>query len=522
MKLTVMMRAFSIRTRMRGAIAMVLTLFALVGVIGISGGWLLRELNREFMAHSIAEIKASTDLRRTLGEVRLHEQALLIDHARPQAVDAHRAEWNASIEATRRGLQKMLEGEEDEDNPLAREAIGLLDGYRDACARVFDDVRRGAYMNADVADQQLAAAKALTKDIERHVTKIVEIVDQEAIETQAEFAKTMDHVLMAFVGVLALTLCVVVPLTLLNSSSITQPIEYASQVAHSIAQGDLSRSIEVEGHDEAAQMLESLRAMQQSLTGMVSHLRDSSHNIQRASAEVAQGNNDLSQRTEHSATSLQQTASSIVELTRHVGQSADSAATATQLAAAAAGVAEQGGHMVSEVVATMDEIRSSSHRIADIIGVIDSIAFQTNILALNAAVEAARAGEQGRGFAVVAGEVRSLAQRSAAAAREIKDLIGSSVERVEAGSRLVKNAGTTMSEIVASVQRVSHMIGEISSAAHEQSGGIAQVNAAVNHLDQMTQQNAALVEQSAAAAESLKAQASRLNEVVDTFCLEPA
>ena len=244
--------------------------------------------------------------------------------------------------------------------------------------------------------------------------------------------------------------------------------------------------------------------------------------VQHASTEIAGGNQDLSRRTEQTASQLQQAASAMAQLTGTVQQSADSAAQANQLAASATEVAQRGGQVVSQVVHTMQEINTSSKRIADIIAVIDGIAFQTNILALNAAVEAARAGEQGRGFAVVASEVRSLAQRSAAAAREIKSLIGASVDSVEAGSKLVADAGATMGEIVASVQRVTDIIGEISSAAHEQNQGIRQINGAVGELEQMTQQNAALVEQSAAAAESLLQQAARLNEVVGGFRVKAA
>ncbi|NHK98059.1 chemotaxis protein [Rubrivivax benzoatilyticus] len=251
----------------------------------------------------------------------------------------------------------------------------------------------------------------------------------------------------------------------------------------------------------------------------LAEVRASADSIRTASNEIATGNLDLSQRTEQTAGSLQQTASSMEQLTGNVRQSADAARQANQLAGSAADTAQRGGEVVAQVVSTMDQINTSSKKIADIIGVIDGIAFQTNILALNAAVEAARAGEQGRGFAVVAGEVRALAQRSASAAREIKTLIGDSVDKVEAGARLVGDAGSTMQEIVASVQRVSDIIGEISAATAEQSSGIAQVNGAVNQLDQMTQQNAALVEQSAAAAGSLREQGTRLAELVATFHL---
>ncbi len=270
----------------------------------------------------------------------------------------------------------------------------------------------------------------------------------------------------------------------------------------------------------AGSLLAGLHAMVQSVRSTVIQVRNSTDSIGTASAEIATGNQDLSSRTEQTASNLQQAASSMEQLTGTVKQSADSARHANQLASSAAEVAARGGAVVAQVVTTMDEINASSKKIADIIGVIDGIAFQTNILALNAAVEAARAGEQGRGFAVVASEVRSLAGRSAEAAKEIKGLIGVSVEKVQGGSKLVADAGRTMTEIVSSVKRVSDIIGEITAAAAEQSQGINEVNGSVAQLDQMTQQNAALVEQSAAAAESLKEQAARLSSVVATFRLD--
>jgi methyl-accepting chemotaxis protein len=281
--------------------------------------------------------------------------------------------------------------------------------------------------------------------------------------------------------------------------------------------GDLSTDIRVLGGGESVAALTALKHLQGELRKTITSIRSGTHEVSTASSEIATGNQDLSQRTEQTASNLQQTASSLSQLTGNVRQSADAAAQANQLASSATQVARRGGTVVSQVVSTMEEINSSSKKIADIIGVIDGIAFQTNILALNAAVEAARAGEQGRGFAVVAGEVRSLAQRSAEAAKEIKSLIGTSVDKVETGSKLVQDAGSTMDEIVASVQRVTDIIGEISAAALEQSQGIGQVNEAVTRLDQMTQQNAALVEESAAAAESLKDQAHRMTTVVANY-----
>ena len=293
----------------------------------------------------------------------------------------------------------------------------------------------------------------------------------------------------------------------------------AVSVTNEVASGNLAADVQTDRHDEVGDLMRALATMTQQLSSSLQTVLHSSASIQSASAEIATGNQDLSQRTEQTASNLQMAASSMEQLTGTVKQSADSARQANQLASSAAEVAARGGAVVSQVVSTMDEINTSSKKIADIIGVIDGIAFQTNILALNAAVEAARAGEQGRGFAVVASEVRSLAGRSAEAAKEIKGLIGASVERVEAGSRLVADAGQTMSEIVGSVQRVSDIIGEITAASAEQSDGIGQVTTSVSKLDQMTQQNAALVEQSAAAAESLKDQAGRLAQVVGAFRL---
>jgi len=303
---------------------------------------------------------------------------------------------------------------------------------------------------------------------------------------------------------------------------ISARLRQAMALTRHIADGDLSTRVDHHGSDEVAQTLDALATMQTRLHGTIGEVRAAVLAIETAAAEIASGTNDLSARTEQSASSLQQTASSMEELTGTVKSAAASATVASELARSASAVAESGGTVVAQVVSTMEQINTSSRRIGEIIGVIDGIAFQTNILALNAAVEAARAGEHGRGFAVVASEVRSLAQRSAEAAREIKGLIGASVDRVDAGSRLVGQAGSTMTDIVASVRRVSDVITEISLAAGEQTQGLGQINGAVADLDSMTQQNAALVEQSAAAAMSMREQTSRLARAVEAFRLQPA
>jgi methyl-accepting chemotaxis protein len=307
--------------------------------------------------------------------------------------------------------------------------------------------------------------------------------------------------------------------TMVLIRQIRQPLKEAIAVAEKIAAGDLSVKVEVDRGDEFGEMMRAIAHMQDQLVHLVADVRHGTVSIATASEEIATGNQDLANRTEQTASNLEKTASSMEQLTVTVKQSADSARQANQLAASAAQVAQRGGNVVSQVVSTMDEINASSRKISDIISVIDGIAFQTNILALNAAVEAARAGEQGRGFAVVASEVRSLAGRSADAAKEIKLLINTSVDKVQGGSALVAQAGATMTEIVTSVQRVTDIMGEITAATSEQAQGIAEVNTAVNQLDQMTQQNAALVEQSAAAASSMKDQAHRLAEVVASFKL---
>jgi methyl-accepting chemotaxis protein len=324
--------------------------------------------------------------------------------------------------------------------------------------------------------------------------------------------------LMIALGVVCLLLSVVCAWLL--SGTITKPLVQASKVARQVAEGDLTARIDNQRTDEVGQLLSSLQEMQASLVRVVSNVRAGSENVATASAEIAQGNDDLSSRTESQASALEQTAASMEELSSTVRQNADNARQANQLAMSASTVAIQGGEVVNQVVETMKGINDSSQKIADIIGVIDGIAFQTNILALNAAVEAARAGEQGRGFAVVASEVRSLAQRSADAAKEIKNLINASVERVAQGTAQVDQAGVTMTEVVSSIRRVTDIMGEISAASNEQALGVAQVGEAVTQMDQATQQNAALVEEMAAAASSLRSQSNELVQVVAVFKLD--
>ena len=348
------------------------------------------------------------------------------------------------------------------------------------------------------------------------------LVGTEIADGRLEFERTQAdgrRLIMTVAGLSATALVLGALLAWLITRSITRPLAQAVDIAEAVARGDLTQQAVVRSNDETGRLLNALGAMVTSLVKVVGAVRSSSDSIATGSNQIATGNSDLSQRTEEQASNLQQTAASMDQLSSTVKATAETAQQAAELAAQSSEVAARGGTVVSQVVSTMEDIAASSKRIANIIGVIDGIAFQTNILALNAAVEAARAGELGRGFAVVASEVRSLAQRSADAAREIKTLIGASVDRVEAGSRLVVDAGSTMQEILAQVRKVADLLGEISSATTEQTTGIGQVSDAVAQLDQVTQQNAALVEESAAAAESLRQQADNLVEVVQVFRL---
>ena len=376
----------------------------------------------------------------------------------------------------------------------------------------------GTSISASIAKgQSTAAFNAIADEYVGLTDALVKYESQRAEESGAAIAAAV--MATSVVNIVCGVVCALfsIALGIVLTRSIVGPVQAAQKAADRIASGDLTGNCRSDGTDETAQLVTSLGKMQDSLTRIVREIRSSTEQIQVASTQVASGNQDLSARTEQTAGSLQQAASSMDELNSTMRHSADAATQAHGLANSASQIATRGGQVVSQVVSTMDEINASSKKIADIIGVIDGIAFQTNILALNAAVEAARAGEQGRGFAVVAGEVRSLAQRSAEAAKEIKSLIGASVDKVESGARLVQDAGSTMEEIVSAVRRVSEVLGEITTAASEQAGGIQLVNDAVNNVDQMTQQNAALVEESAAAAESMRDQAGKLARTVEQF-----
>ena len=516
------MRQFTIRLRMLGAIAVVLGLLGLLGLLGgagMLGMFRIHAMSEDFVANSFAEAVHMADLRGAMGAVRQHEKDMIIAYEKPEVVKAAHTQWLGSLEQAKKVAARFLEGPQDDDNAIVQAIVKRLDGYHDQFAHVARQLEAGGYDTATIANRMSGKAVAEFGEADKLLKELDDVLRGEVAVIVATEKKVANQTLWLFALAVLITVVVVVPLTLLNMQSICRPLADARRLAQAIAGGDLSQHIATEGQDEVADLQRALADMQQGLGALVAQVRDASGNIALASQEIASGNQDLSARTEQTASHAQEAVASLSQITANVQQTASSSQTANQLAVSASGTATRGGSVVEQAVASMHEISASSRKIGDIIGLIDSIAFQTNILALNAAVEAASAGEQGRGFAVVASEVRSLAQRAAAAASDIKGLIHNSVTAVDGGVRHVEDAGAAMKEIVASVQRVGDIIGEITASASEQTAGIGQVNQSVGEIDRMTQQNAALVEESAAAAESLREQAQRLSQVVQQFHL---
>ena len=510
----------SIRARLYFGTIFSLVLLVIIGAMGFIALDRTRGTLEVLFSQRVQTLTDMSDLRTALGDLRRAEKDIIINFNNTVEVAALRESWGKTLAALRKSLAEVRQVQAGDAAFVAAidKSLDEIKQYEAGIVPIFDQIERAQIDGAGggaYADRLKTHMEATDQLFSRLATSAREQM-QEARQGVDTLAATMS----GLIGVaLVLALAVLIPLTYLSVRSITRSLAQARDLAERIAGGDLSRDTQALNHDEVGQLVTAMGRMQQSLRGLVHQVQDAAGNISTASTEIATGNNDLSQRTEQTAANLEEAASSMEMLTSTVQQSAQASRQASDFASSAAEVAARGGAVVSQVVSTMDQITTSSRKIADITGVIDSIAFQTNILALNAAVEAARAGEQGRGFAVVASEVRSLAQRSAGAAKEIKELIGSSVERVEDGSRLVSQAGQTMTEIVGSVRRVSGIIHEITASAAEQSDNIGHISQSVTQLDQKTQQNAALVEQSTAASESLREQALQLTRAVSQFKL---
>ncbi len=508
---------FSIGTRLKIGFGLVVLLMVLMAVVSSVRFFSLGATNKHMITSDWASAATSINV-----EVAARENAALTLTLIITPDQAQRSKYYGRIDANRKAIDlamKKLEDhvETEKEKALLAKIQETRKTYLLSYGKVADLVE---------ADQRDDAAKLMRNEtlpaldaMLEHIRAMVEQQKTEVADAAKDIQGSIESSLTLMVMLGGLGLLVGAAFSVLTARSIVNPLAEAVSVAQRVAQGDLTTRIEVKSSDETGQLLQALKDMNVSLDKTVGEVRVSTETIATASQQIAAGNQDLSGRTESQASSLEETASSMEELTSTVKQNADNARQANQLVISASSVAVRGGQVVAQVVDTMSATKDSSRKIVDIIGVIDGIAFQTNILALNAAVEAARAGEQGRGFAVVASEVRSLAQRSASAAKEIKALIGDSVEKVDGGSKLVDEAGQTMELIVTSVKQVADIMSEITAASQEQSSGIEQVSDAITQMDEMTSQNAALVEQAAAAAQSLQDQAASLSQAVSVFKL---
>ncbi len=511
------MNNFKISTRLAGTFAILVAVLLAVVAVAWSQLAAMGAQTHEITENWLPSVELVNQLDTGLSDARIYELRHVMA-AGAQAMAGHEKamrQLQERLDMIKKSYEALISS--PEERTLYDEFVADRAKYVALSAKMFELSRSN--------DKEQAAALLDGESLRLYekssatLLKLVELNGKGARDDaqQAGQIESQARIVMVTTAALAVSFAALAALWLIRS--ITRPLAQAVNVADRIADGDLNVEIAGQGRDETGQLLGALQRMQHSLVSTVSTVRQNAEGVASASAEIASGNNDLSNRTEQQASALQETAASMEQLGSTVRQNADSAKQANQLAVNASTVAEQGGQVVSQVVETMKEINASSTRIADIISVIDGIAFQTNILALNAAVEAARAGEQGRGFAVVAGEVRSLAGRSAEAAKEIKSLITASVERVEQGSTLADKAGTTMTEVVGAIRRVTDIMGEISAASSEQAASVGQVGEAITQMDQTTQQNAALVEEMAAAASSLNSQAGELVSAVEVFKL---
>ncbi|AJK46692.1 methyl-accepting chemotaxis protein [Burkholderia plantarii] len=508
-----------IGVRLACAFAVTLVLLCMVGALALIQASRIHDKTTDLAANWLPSVQTLGDVRAYANTVRRSSTSRLValDEKDRDSYWARHETAAAKLDATMKKYERFISSQEE--NELFLQTKTAWAAYSEVDARLnqlsqsvdhFDDARRLA------AGESSRLFSTFADLVERDIALNAASAARASAEADESYRSAIWLTTVLIVIALGMSLVVAYFIT----RSITMPIRTSVTIAETVARGDLTSRIEVAGRDETSQLLRALKSMNERLAEVVGRVRSGSDSIATGAAQIAAGNSDLSQRTEEQAASLEETAASMEQLTATVKQNTESAQQGNSLAANASEVARRGGDVVGRVVTTMREISASSAKVGEIISVIEGIAFQTNILALNAAVEAARAGDQGRGFAVVAGEVRTLAQRSATAAKEIKTLIESSVERVQVGSGLVDEAGRTMEEVVQSVQRVADLMGEITAASVEQRTGIEQVNIAVTQMDEVTQQNAALVEEASAAAQSMASQSNALRETVSIFRLD--
>ncbi|MFZ6847599.1 DUF2959 family protein [Undibacterium sp. RuRC25W] len=498
-------------------------LLVLTAFIGIFSIYVLASVNHsatELGTNWMPSVKAAMGVKERLSRIRSQEAQLVFAET-PEEITKYEnrvKEAVTGLKESKTAYSALIS--EPEERKLYEEYVQAETAYLQITDKMI--ALKKANNSAEAIALMRGESSKLNTNMRELVDKLVTVNSDGGIKAYQSGIVIYEHSRNLILILIVVSLVIGFMLAFWIAGIVSRPLQYAVKVAQTVAAGDLTIHIDVDSNDETGMLLQALKEMNDSLMKVVTQVRKGTDEITYASADIAKGNMDLSNRTENQASSLEETASSMEEITSTIQHNADNARQANQLSHSASEVAQRGGHVVSQVVSTMGSINESSKKIVDIIAVIDGIAFQTNILALNAAVEAARAGEQGRGFAVVASEVRNLAQRSAGAAKEIKELINDSVSKVSEGSRLVDQAGSTMSEVVESVKRVSDIISEITAAGLQQSAGISQINDAVTEMDTLTQQNAALVEQAAAAATSLQEQAQNLSEVVSVFKLDAA
>ena len=508
----------NIARKLTMAFAVVIAMTCFLGVFSIGQLVKVNQASTDIATNWMPAVRYLGQMQASLSRYRISEAThiLLAEEAEMAATDKSLATRVETLRKQQANYAALVS--EPEERRIYAELQTALDAYMAQSGKLAALSREGKKDEARALFR--GESNKVFRQVNEQLDALVKINDEGSAASNSSASATFAMSRNLIVTILLVLIGVGLALALFVARTVAVPLREAVAIARRVADGDLTGSIVAHSTDETGQLMHSLKAMNDSLLRVVGEVRSGTDTIATASAQIASGNLDLSSRTEEQASSLEETASAMEQLTSTVRQNADNARQANQLAQSASGTASDGGKVVGQVIETMESISASSRKIVDIISVIDGIAFQTNILALNAAVEAARAGEQGRGFAVVASEVRNLAQRSAAAAREIKELIVDSVNKVDSGTSLVQQAGSTMSEVVASVRRVTDVVAEISAASQEQSSGIEEVNKAITQMDEVTQQNAALVEQAAAAASSLQEQAAKLAAVVSVFQLD--